>query len=54
MKTFKQFVDEMSVGGGGAVPANNVAHTGATAVAKYDPLLGAKMFRRKIKKKKEK
>lgn len=50
MKTFKEFLDEME--GGDSVPANNIAHTGATAIAKYDPLLGTgKMFRRKKKKK---
>jgi len=50
MKTFKDYINEMGVGG--AVPTNNIAHTGATAIAKYDPILG-KMYRRKNKKKKE-
>lgn len=52
MKTFKEFIEEVSIGGGD-VPANNIAHDGATAIAKYDPLLGAKMFRRKSKKRKK-
>lgn len=46
MKTFKQFVAEMGV------PVSNIAHSGATAVAKYDPIMKFKMFRRKPKKKK--
>jgi len=59
MKTFKKFVEEISGGDGGdaggdSVPANNIAHTGATSIAKYDPILGLKMFRRKKKNKKEK
>lgn len=58
MKTFKQFMDEMSVGGGEAistdVPANNIAHSGASSIDKYDPILGLKMYRRKKKKKENK
>lgn len=50
MKSFKVFVEEMGVGG---APANNVAHSGATKIAKYDPLLKMKMFRRKSNKPKQ-
>jgi hypothetical protein len=50
MKTFKKFIEEMGVGG---VPANNIAGSGADSIAKYDPMLKGKMFRRK-KLKKEK
>lgn len=42
MKTFKEFVAE-------EVPANNM---GSGAVAKYDPIMSFKIFRRKPKKKK--
>jgi len=44
MKTFKQFSEE--------VPVNNM---GSGAIAKYDPVMKFKMFRRKpvIKKKKK-
>lgn len=45
MKSFKTFVEEMGAG----VPANNIAHSGATKIAKYDPLLKMKLFRRKPK-----
>jgi type IV secretory pathway TrbD component len=38
------FVEELS-----GVPVNNVAHSGQTQIAKYDPVL-KKMFRRKSKK----
>ena len=44
MKSFKMFVEELS-----GVPANNVAHSGQTQIAKYDPIL-KKMFRRNPKK----
>jgi|APGre2960657404_1045060.scaffolds.fasta_scaffold134360_2 hypothetical protein len=44
MKSFKMFVEELS-----GVPVNNVAHSGQTQIAKYDPVL-KKMFRRKSKK----
>jgi len=40
MKTFKQFSEE--------VPANNM---GSGAIAKYDPVMKFKMFRRTRKKK---
>lgn len=54
MKTFKQFLEleEDGMGVGGGVPANNIAGTGSTAIAKYDPIMKFKMFRRKPKKKK--
>lgn len=45
MKTFKEFITE-----DGEVPANNVANSGATAIAKYDPVVKFKTFRRKPKK----
>lgn len=45
MKTFKEFIAE-----DGEAPANNVANSGATAIAKYDPIMKFKMFRRKPKK----
>lgn len=44
MKSFKMFVEELS-----GVPVNNVAHSGQTQIAKYDPVL-KKMFRRNPKK----
>ena len=47
MKTFKQFLEMLS-----AVPANNIANTGSQHIAKYDPIMKFKMFRRKPKKKK--
>jgi len=46
MKTFKEFINEDGMGAG-AIPANNVANSGATAIAKYDPIMKFKMFRRK-------
>lgn len=46
MKSFKLFIEEMGVSG---VPVNNIANSGKTAIAKYDPLLKMKMFRRKPK-----
>jgi hypothetical protein len=49
MKTFKIFVEEMGTNG---VAVNNIAHSGKTQIAKYDPLLKMKMFRRKPKPKK--
>lgn len=42
MKTFKEFFTE-------EVPVNNM---GSGAIAKYDPIMKFKMFRRKPKKKK--
>lgn len=44
MKTFKVFVETMGVGG---APANNIANSGKTQIARYDPLLKMKMYRRK-------
>jgi hypothetical protein len=49
MKTFKEFVDIQEDGMGG-VPVNNIAGSGATKIAKYDPIMKFKMFRRKPKK----
>jgi len=45
MKTFKDFIKEMSVGG----MATNVISS--PHIAKYDPIMKFKMFRRKSKKK---
>ncbi len=45
MKSFKLFIEELT-----GVPVNNIAHSGQTQIAKYDPLLKLKMFRRKPKK----
>jgi hypothetical protein len=48
MKTFKEFVELAEEGmGAGGVPANNIANSGATAIAKYSPVMKFKMFRRK-------
>lgn len=44
MKTFKKHIEEMGV------PANNIAGTGATSIAKYDPVMKLAMYRRKPKK----
>jgi hypothetical protein len=46
MKSFKIFVEEMGVSG---VAVNNIANSGKTQIAKYDPLLKFKMYRRKPK-----
>ena len=51
MKTFIEFIHEMAMGG---IPTNNVAHSGQTNIAKYDPIMKFKMFRRKPKKKEKK
>lgn len=46
MKTFKEFLQTED-----AMPVNTIAAgTGPTAIAKYDPLMKFKMFRRKPKK----
>lgn len=50
MKTFKQFIEEDGMGVGGGVPVNNIAGSGAQKIAKYDPIMKFKMFRRKPKK----
>jgi len=48
MKTFKEFIELVEDGvGAGGVPANNIANSGATAIAKYSPIMKFKMFRRK-------
>jgi len=51
MKTFKEFVEFVELAeegmGAGGVPANNIANSGATAIAKYSPVMKFKMFRRK-------
>lgn len=52
MKTFKQFLEEQEVSEDMA--ANNIAGTGATQIAKYDPIMKFKIFRRKPRKKKVK
>lgn len=48
MKTFKEFLQMQSED---AMPVNTIAAgTGPSAIAKYDPLMKFKMFRRKPKK----
>jgi hypothetical protein len=47
MKTFKEFLEEM-------IAVNNIANSGAEHIAKYDPIMKFKMFRRKPKHKKGK
>lgn len=48
MKTFKEFIQTYMED---AVPVNAIASgTGPTHIAKYDPLMKFKMFRRKPKK----
>jgi hypothetical protein len=48
MKTFKEFISIEE-----EVPASNIAHSGATQIAKYDPIMKFKVFRRKPKKHKK-
>lgn len=48
MKSFKQFVEEINVNED--MPVNNIAGSGATRIAKYDPIMKFKIFKRKPKK----
>lgn len=45
MKTFKEFLLAAE-----EVAANNIANSGSTKIAKYDPVMKFKMFKRKPKK----
>jgi hypothetical protein len=50
MKSFKVFIHLREEMGVASVPVNNIAHTGKTQIARYDPLLKIKLIRRKLKK----
>jgi hypothetical protein len=45
MKTFKDFLEEMYMSED--MPVNNIAGSGATRIAKYDPIMNFKIFKRK-------
>jgi len=48
MKKFKEFLEEIHINE--EMPVNNIAASGATHIAKYDPIMKFKIFRRKNKK----